>query len=102
LVEQPQNVRDKLLSEELMLIKCIAGQLAISHNTISRKHLTITVSPVEKGQAHNPRSRSTLTIEDLATKIGTVVNGEKIKGKRKVIEGDKAEFTMGKCPNRFR
>ncbi|ENH69721.1 Nibrin [Fusarium oxysporum f. sp. cubense race 1] len=77
------------------------GQLAISHNTISRKHLTITVSPVEKGQAHNPRSRSTLTIEDLATKIGTVVNGEKIKGKRKVIEGDKAEFTMGKCPNRF-
>lgn len=102
MVEQPQNVRDKLLSEELMLIKCIAGQLAISHNTISRKHLTITVSPVEKGQAHNPRSRSTLTIEDLATKIGTVVNGEKIKGKRKVIEGDKAEFTMGKCPNRFR
>ncbi|KAL5607475.1 hypothetical protein FOBRF1_007972 [Fusarium oxysporum] len=77
------------------------GQLAISHNTISRKHLTITVSPVEKGQVHNPRSRSTLTIEDLATKIGTVVNGEKIKGKRKVIEGDKAEFTMGKCPNRF-
>ncbi|KAG9503972.1 hypothetical protein J7337_003933 [Fusarium musae] len=60
------------------------GQLAISHNTISRKHLTITVSPVDKGQAHNPRSRSTLTIEDLATKIGTVVNGEKIKGKRKV------------------
>ena len=102
MVEQPQNVRDKLLSEELMLIKCVAGQLAISHNTISRKHLTITVSPVEKGQAHNPRSRSTLTIEDLATKIGTVVNGEKIKGKRKVIEGDKAEFTMGKCPNRFR
>ncbi|KAI1041238.1 hypothetical protein LB505_002447 [Fusarium chuoi] len=77
------------------------GQLAISHNTISRKHLTITVSPVEKGQAHNPRSRSTLTIEDLATKIGTVINGEKIKGKRKVIEGDKTEFTMGKCPNRF-
>lgn len=102
MVEQPQNVRDKLLSEELMLIECIAGQLAISHNTISRKHLTITVSPVEKGQAHNQRSRSTLTIEDLATKIGTVVNGEKIKGKRKVIEGDKAEFTMGKCPNRFR
>ncbi|KAF5021230.1 hypothetical protein F66182_6720 [Fusarium sp. NRRL 66182] len=77
------------------------GQLAISHNTISRKHLTITVSPVEQGQVHNPTSRSTLTIEDLATKIGTVVNGEKIKGKKKVIDGDKAEFTMGKCPNKF-
>ncbi|KAG8360587.1 hypothetical protein FVEN_g1419 [Fusarium venenatum] len=77
------------------------GQLAISHNTISRKHLTITVSPVEPGQSHNPSSRSTLTIEDLATKIGTVVNGEKIKGTQKVVEGDKAEFTMGKCPNKF-
>jgi hypothetical protein len=63
--------------------------------------LTITVSPVEKGQAHNPTSRSKLTIEDLATKIGTVVNGEKIKGKKKVIEGSKAEFTLGKCPNKF-
>ncbi|KAJ4266232.1 hypothetical protein NW762_004213 [Fusarium torreyae] len=77
------------------------GQLAISHNTISRKHLTITVSPVEQGQAHNPTSRSTLTIEDLATKIGTVVNGEKIKGKKKVVEGPKGEFTMGKCPHKF-
>ncbi|ESU15948.1 hypothetical protein FGSG_09377 [Fusarium graminearum PH-1] len=77
------------------------GQLAISHNTISRKHLTITVSPVEPGQSHNPSSRSTLTIEDLATKIGTVVNGEKLNGTQKVIEGDKAEFTMGKCPNKF-
>ncbi|RGP79574.1 campothecin resistance conferring [Fusarium longipes] len=77
------------------------GQLAISHNTISRKHLTITVSPVEPGQSHNPSSRSTLTIEDLATKIGTVVNGEKIKGTKKVVEGDKVEFTMGKCPDKF-
>ncbi|KAM5355231.1 hypothetical protein ACJ41O_001877 [Fusarium nematophilum] len=78
------------------------GQLAISHNTISRKHLTITVSPVEEGQAHNPTSRSTLTVEDLATKIGTVVNGEKIKGKKKAIEGDTVELTLGKCPHKFR
>ncbi|KAF4967884.1 hypothetical protein FZEAL_10470 [Fusarium zealandicum] len=78
------------------------GQLAISHNTISRKHLTITVAQVEEGQAHNPISRSTLTIEDLATKIGTVVNGEKIKGKKKVVEGDTAELIMGKCPDKFR
>ncbi|EEU48173.1 uncharacterized protein NECHADRAFT_57691 [Fusarium vanettenii 77-13-4] len=77
------------------------GQLAISHNTISRKHLTLTVSPVEDGQAHNPTSRSTLTIEDLATKIGTVVDGEKIKGKKKVVQGATAEFTMGKCPHKF-
>ncbi|KAH6900512.1 hypothetical protein B0T10DRAFT_470911 [Thelonectria olida] len=78
------------------------GQLAISHNTISRKHLTITVDNVEENQAYHPSSRSTLTIEDLATKIGTVVNGKKIKGKKYVLEGDSAEMTMGKCPHKFR
>ncbi|KAF4982556.1 hypothetical protein FDECE_17489 [Fusarium decemcellulare] len=78
------------------------GQLAISHNTISRKHLTITIGQVEDGQAHNPISRSTLTVEDLATKTGTVVNGEKIKGKKKVVEGETAELVMGKCPHKFR
>ncbi|CAM1504705.1 Fc.00g022960.m01.CDS01 [Cosmosporella sp. VM-42] len=78
------------------------GQLAISHNTISRKHLTITVGDVEEGGAHKPSSRSKLTIEDLATKIGTVVNGQKIKGSKYVVEGETAEMTMGKCPHKFR
>jgi hypothetical protein len=83
-------------------ISAPAGQLAISHNTISRKHLTITVDNVEQNQAYQPSSRSTLTIEDLATKIGTVVNTKKIKGKKYVLEGDSAEMTMGKCPHKFR
>ncbi|KAI5467562.1 hypothetical protein BGZ63DRAFT_371565 [Mariannaea sp. PMI_226] len=78
------------------------GQLAISHNTISRKHLTITIDRVEEGQAYHPTSRSALTIEDLATKIGTVVNGKKIKGKKVVVENESAEFTMGKSPHKFR
>ncbi|PHH85947.1 hypothetical protein CDD83_10953 [Cordyceps sp. RAO-2017] len=77
------------------------GQLAVSHNTISRKHLTITVDNVGEGEAHNPKSRSRLTIEDLATKIGTIVNGEKIKGSKYVVDGKEAEITMGKCPSKF-
>ncbi|KAM3524016.1 hypothetical protein MY4038_007921 [Beauveria bassiana] len=80
-----------------------AGQLAISHNTISRKHLTITIDTVADGDALHPSRRSKITIEDLATKIGTVVNGKKLKGTKYVVEnGQDVEMTMGKCPNKFR
>ncbi|KAJ3497806.1 hypothetical protein NLG97_g1612 [Lecanicillium saksenae] len=80
-----------------------AGQLAISHNTISRKHLTITIDAVGDSDALHPARRSQVTIEDLATKIGTVVNGKKLKGTKYVVEnGQDVEMTMGKCPNKFR
>ncbi|KAJ6790397.1 hypothetical protein PWT90_10307 [Aphanocladium album] len=80
-----------------------AGQLAISHNTISRKHLTITIDGVGENDALHPSRRSQVTIEDLATKIGTVVNGKKLKGTKYVVEnGQDVEMTMGKCPNKFR
>ncbi|KAJ4165143.1 hypothetical protein LMH87_006789 [Akanthomyces muscarius] len=80
-----------------------AGQLAISHNTISRKHLTITIDAVGDGDALHPSRRSKITIEDLATKIGTVINGKKLKGTKCVVEnGQDVEMTMGKCPNKFR
>ncbi|KAG5927626.1 hypothetical protein E4U42_001993 [Claviceps africana] len=78
------------------------GQLAISHSTISRKHLTVTVDSVPHGHAHNPTDRSKLTVEDLATKIGTVVNGRKIRGSKYVSNGEDLDVTMGKCPSKFR
>ncbi|KAK7431209.1 hypothetical protein QQZ08_002249 [Neonectria magnoliae] len=70
------------------------GQLAVSHNTISRKHLTITVDKVEDEQSHNPQHRTKLTIEDLKTKTGTVVNGNKIKGLEYEVTTESAEITM--------
>ncbi|KAH6609393.1 hypothetical protein Trco_002739 [Trichoderma cornu-damae] len=78
------------------------GLLAISHNTISRKHLTITVGSVIEGHAHNLSSRSHIRIEDLATKTGTVVNGQKIRGS--VYDGQVGEYEimLGKCPSKFR
>lgn len=79
-----------------------AGQLAISHNTISRKHLTITVQSVAEGQAHNLSSRSHIKIEDLATKIGTVVNGQKIKGSVYDTQVEEYEIMLGKSPSKFR
>lgn len=55
------------------------------------------------GDALHPSRRSKITIEDLATKIGTVVNGKKLKGTKYVVEnGQDVEMTMGKCPDKFR
>ncbi|KAL7908830.1 hypothetical protein GGI35DRAFT_414515 [Trichoderma velutinum] len=78
------------------------GLLALSHNTISRKHLTITVENVIEGHAHNLSSRSHIKIEDLATKIGTVINGQKIKGSIYDTQVEEYEIMLGKCPNKFR
>ncbi|RFU78715.1 campothecin resistance conferring [Trichoderma arundinaceum] len=78
------------------------GQLALSHNTISRKHLTITVDSVTEGHAHNLSSRSHIKIEDLATKLGTVVNGQKIKGNIFDAQVEEYEIMLGKCPSKFR
>jgi nucleoid DNA-binding protein len=80
----------------------LAGQLAISHSTISRKHLTITIDTVSDGFAQHLNSRSKLSIEDLGTKMGTIVNGQKIRGGKYVAAGADVEVTMGKCPSKFR
>ena len=86
-----------------MLIETnIAGQLILSHHTISRKHLTITVDHVPEGHAHNLSSRSNIKIEDLATKIGTVINGQKIKGEVYDVQVEEYEIMLGKCPDTFR
>ncbi|PFH56472.1 hypothetical protein XA68_16465 [Ophiocordyceps unilateralis] len=77
------------------------GQLAVSHSTISRKHLTITVAPVGEGQSQQVSTRSKLTLEDLATKTGTEVDGHKIKGSKYVVNESKVEILMGKCPSKF-
>ncbi|KAL7791285.1 hypothetical protein V8C37DRAFT_382575 [Trichoderma ceciliae] len=78
------------------------GLLALSHNTISRKHLTITIGSVIKGCTHNPSSRSHIKIEDLATKIGTVVNGQKINASIYDTQVEEYEIMLGKCPSKFR
>lgn len=93
--------------ENIVLKSClvlgIAGQLSISHNTISRKHLTITIEAVKESQVHHATSRPNAIIEDLATKIGTVVNGQRIKGDKYIAESENCvDITMGKCPSSFR
>ncbi|GKT41499.1 uncharacterized protein ColSpa_01680 [Colletotrichum spaethianum] len=79
-----------------------AGQLAISHKTISRKHLTIEVGAVPDGNSQDLSSRSAVTIEDLGTKTGTTVDGHKYKGEKRVVTEHAVEIKMGGCPDMFR
>lgn len=91
------------MSSALTIDGTVAGQLSISHNTISRKHLTITIDAVQPTQVHNPASRPIATIEDLATKIGTSVNGKRFKGEKYIVDKETSvDITMGKCPNTFK
>ncbi|EEY21189.1 DNA damage response protein RcaA [Verticillium alfalfae VaMs.102] len=78
------------------------GQLAISHKTISRKHMTIKIEPVADGRSQSISKRSTVTIEDLATKTGTTIDGEKYKGDKHVVSNNVAEIKLGGCPDIFR
>ncbi|GAB1317345.1 hypothetical protein MFIFM68171_07555 [Madurella fahalii] len=74
------------------------GQLAISDKTISRKHITIQVDNVPEGGGRNLRSRSAITIEDLDSKKGTLLNGVQIRGQKKTLSEDVNEIKLGLCP----
>lgn len=50
----------------------------------------------------NLASMSSLTIEDLNTKIGTSVNGISIQGQKHVVTERSVEIKMGRCPYLFR
>ncbi|KAK7985473.1 FHA domain-containing protein [Apiospora saccharicola] len=82
-----------------------AGQLAIKGpkaNTVSRKHVTISVDPVKKGDSQSLLSRSKVTVEDLGSKLGTTINEHKIKGETYVIKQDNSTLQMGSFPNKFK
>ncbi|KAK3940025.1 hypothetical protein QBC46DRAFT_436346 [Diplogelasinospora grovesii] len=73
------------------------GQLAISDKTISRKHLTIQVDSVKDGGGRNLQSRSKVTVEDLNAKKGTLLNGEQIRGEKRVLSEDTNQLKLGLC-----
>ncbi|KAL2285241.1 hypothetical protein FJTKL_08446 [Diaporthe vaccinii] len=79
-----------------------AGTFVIQEKTISRKHLTIEVAPVAEGDGTNLQKRSLVTIEDLKTKIGTLVNGKQIKGEQFNLVKDANEIKLGHYRETFR
>lgn len=69
----------------------------MSDKTISRKHLTVHVAPVQEGGGRNLNSRSQVTIHDLDSKKGTQLNGVQIRGQEKVLLEDENEVKLGMC-----
>ncbi|CAG8251495.1 unnamed protein product [Penicillium salamii] len=75
---------------------------AVNHNSISRKHMTIEISPVKPKDGLSLRARSEITITDLASKKGTVVDGLKIEGEHKVEKNDEHVIQLAKYEHRLR
>ncbi|KAJ6084644.1 hypothetical protein N7486_011444 [Penicillium sp. IBT 16267x] len=65
-------------------------------NTISRKHLTIEVSRVMPGDGTRLHARTKVTVTDLNSKKGTLVDGEQIQGGDRVLNGDEHIIQLGR------
>ncbi len=94
-------------------IKGLSGdEFFLDHKSVSRKHITILVSAVKKGEGVRimpllvmntvsdrcqslVNSRSELTFTDEKTKHGTTIDGVKISGDTKILNGDSHEFKLG-------
>lgn len=74
-------------------------RLAIDHKTVSRKHFLITIGDVKDGDVGNVHARTTIAIEDLASKAGTNVDGELISSASKILKKDVTSVRPGSCPH---
>ncbi|MCJ1301554.1 hypothetical protein MMC08_004355 [Hypocenomyce scalaris] len=81
-----------------------AGRFVIDHKSVSRKHLTLSVSSVKPGEGSLVHTRSEITLEDEDTKIGTTIDGEKVKGKgqTKILKNDEHVFKLGSFESLFK
>ncbi|OBT56910.1 hypothetical protein VE04_02726 [Pseudogymnoascus sp. 24MN13] len=79
-----------------------SGGFAIANKTISRKHLVVEVDEVKPGDCGRLNSRSRITLEDLNTKIGTLVNNIQIRGQRHVLEDNDYDIRLGQYEKLFR
>ncbi|QQK43685.1 DNA damage response protein RcaA [Penicillium digitatum] len=75
---------------------------AVNHTSISRKHMTIEISPVNSRDGLSPRARSTITITDLDSKKGTVVDERRIHGECKLDKRDEHVIQLAKYRHTLR
>ena len=77
------------------------GAFTIADKTVSRQHLRVEVEDVGTSGCTNTQGRSKITLEDLSTKIGTLVNGEQIRGRKYDLIQDDNVVTVGRYKSRF-
>ncbi|KAI9682010.1 MAG: hypothetical protein M1817_000064 [Caeruleum heppii] len=71
------------------------GGFAIENKSISRKHLTIEVAAPKSGDGSKLNTHSNITIEDQNSKVGTLLDGQQIKGQSRVLNGTEHEIRLG-------
>ncbi|MCJ1402800.1 hypothetical protein MMC11_006021 [Xylographa trunciseda] len=74
----------------------------ISHKSISRKHLTLSVSDIKPGAGSLVHTKSELSLQDENTKVGTEIDGEKVKGEKRILKNDQHMFKLGSYEHLFR
>ncbi|KAL8635648.1 MAG: hypothetical protein Q9228_006885, partial [Teloschistes exilis] len=75
----------------------------IDEKSVSRKHLTIAVSPVKPGDVSSVHTRSTIKINDEDTKFGTEIDGQRVAtGASTTLSRDAHTFKLGKTSHIFR
>ncbi|EAQ83043.1 hypothetical protein CHGG_10861 [Chaetomium globosum CBS 148.51] len=98
------RTRTKAAIDENRPVALVAAgkDLSLWSHARRRKHITITVDNVPEGGGRNLRSRSTVTIEDLDSKKGTLLNGVQIRGQKKTLSEDVNEVKLGMCSKLIR
>ncbi|KAJ5757254.1 uncharacterized protein N7511_007436 [Penicillium nucicola] len=75
---------------------------AVNHNSISRKHMTIEIAAVKPKDGLSPRARSDITITDLQSKKGTIVDDKRIEGEVKLEKADEHVIQLAKYQHTLR
>ncbi|RKF74348.1 putative dna damage response protein [Golovinomyces cichoracearum] len=74
----------------------IGEPIILSHKTISRKHLTVEVSQPNIENCQSPQTRSTITIRDFDTKIGTILNDVQVRGETLELKETHNSILLGR------
>ncbi|KAL9124818.1 MAG: hypothetical protein Q9217_005896 [Psora testacea] len=75
--------------------------LRIDHKSVSRQHLTLSISKVRPGDGSHVHTRSEVTLKDEDTKFRTEIDGASIKGESRILKNDKHVFRLGNSPQVF-
>ncbi|KAL8761245.1 MAG: hypothetical protein Q9184_002625 [Pyrenodesmia sp. 2 TL-2023] len=74
----------------------------IDDKSVSRKHITISVSTVKPGSGSLVHTRSGITLEDEKTKFGTEIDGHRVaSGASSLLKNDAHTFKLGKNSHTF-
>ncbi|PBP26294.1 FHA domain-containing protein [Diplocarpon rosae] len=87
-------------------------QYGLADKTVSRLHLLVVVDSVEPSTCANARFRTQITLTDgcgvpnkksgeFGTSVGTLLNGEQIRGKAVVLQRDQNVVILGKFKQHF-